>query len=107
MVSIVALARSFHKARCDGDCSGMVDGGFRGASSVTTIAAMGAVRAAGGSAGAAPLVGVVAGVLAHKTTAGVSLTDVGRFIADAAAKVSTEAPGATERVAAAINRHRS
>ena len=81
--------------------------GTHSASSVTTIAAMGAVRAAGGSAGAASLVGVVAGVLAHKTTAGVSLTDVGRFIADAAAKVSTEAPGATERVAAANNRHRS
>ena len=46
-------------------------------------------------------------MLAHKTTAGVSLTYVGRFIADAAARVSTEAPGATERVAAAINRHRS
>ena len=108
MVSIVALARSFHEARYDGDYSGMVDGGFRGAaSSVTTIAAMGAVGAAGGSAGAALLVGVVAEVLAHKTTAGVSLTDAGRFIADAAAKVSTEAPGATERVAAAINRHRS
>ena len=62
MVSIAALARSFHKARCDGDYSGMADGSFRGAAcSVTTIAAMGAVGAAGGSAGAALLVGVVAG----------------------------------------------
>ena len=108
MVAIVALARSFHKARCDGDYSGLVDGGFRGAaSSVATIAAVGAVGAVGGSAGAALLVGVAAGVLAHKAAAGVSLTDVGRFIGDTAAAAAREANGDTESADARIRQARA
>ncbi len=83
MVAIVALARSFHKARCDGDYSGLADGSFRGAvGAAATIAAVGAV---GGSAGAALLVGITAGMLVHKATASVSITDVGRFVASSAA----------------------
>ena len=100
IVAIVALARSFHKARCDGDYSGLVDGGFRGGvGSVATIAAVGAIGAAGGSAGAALLVGVTAGMLVHKATAAVSITDVGRFIADTAAAAGR---GAQEVVETAV-----
>ena len=98
MVAIVALARSFHKARCDGDYSGLADGSFRGAvGSATTLAAVGAVGAVGGSAGAALLVGITAGMLVHKATASVSITDVGRFVASAAAAATArEANGDTE-----------
>ena len=92
MVAIVALARSFHKARCDGDYSGLVDGGFRGAvGSAATLAAVGAVGAVGGSAGAALLVGVVAGTLVHKATGSVSITEVGRFVASSAASAAFRA----------------
>ena len=90
MVAIVALARSFHKARCDGDYSGLADGSFRGAvGSAATLAAVGAIGAVGGSAGAALLVGITAGMLVHKATAAVSITDVGRFVASSAAAAAS------------------
>lgn len=55
---------------------------------------MGAVGAAGGSAGAALLVGITAGMLVHKATASVSITDIGRFVAgSAAATAAREADG--------------
>ena len=92
MVAIVALARSFHKARSDGDYSGLADGSFRGAvGSAATIAAVGAVGVVGGSAGTALLVGITAGMLAHKATAAVSITDVGSFVVDSAAAVAKDA----------------
>ena len=95
MVAIVALARSFHKARCEGDYSGLVDGSFRGAvGSAATIAAVATVGAVGGSAGTALLVGVTAGMLVHKVTAAVSITDVGKFIADTAATAAVAPEGA-------------
>ena len=107
MVAIIALARSFQKARCDGDYSGLVDGGFRGAAgSAVTIAAVGAVGAVGGSAGAALLVGVAAGMLAHKAAAGVSITDVGKFIGDTAAAAARGANGDTESGDAGIRQAR-
>ena len=89
MVAVVALARSFHKARCDGDYSALADGSFRGAvGSAATIAAVGALGAVGGPTGAALLVGITAGMLVNKATASVSITDVGRFVASSAAAVT-------------------
>ncbi len=109
MVAIVALARSFHKARCDGDYSGLADGSFRGAvGSAATLAAVGAVGAAGGSAGAALLVGITAGVLVHKATASVSITDVGRFVASSAAAVTASEPnGDAESASTGIRQARA
>ena len=93
MVAIVALARSFHKARCDGDYNALADGSFRGAvGSAATLAAVGAIGAVGGSAGAALLVGITAGMLVHKATASVSITDVGRFVASSAAAAAAGEP---------------
>ena len=93
MVAIIAFARSFHKARCDDDYSGLADGSLRGAvGSVATIAAVGAVGAVGGSAGAALLVGITAGMLVHKATASVSITDIGRFVASSATAATASEP---------------
>ena len=55
------------------------------------MAAVGAVGAVGGSAGAALLVGITAGMLAHKATKAVSITDVGSFVLDSAAAVAKDA----------------
>ena len=92
VVTVVALARAYHKARISGDYDGLADGGFRGAAnSAAAIAAVGAVGAAGGPTGAALLVGVVVGVLAHKATADVSITDICRFVGDKATEAIKEA----------------
>ena len=97
VVTVVALARAFYKARLSGDYDGLADGGFRGAAnSVAAIAAVGAVGAAGGPTGAALLVGVVVGVLAHKATADVSITDICRFVGDKAAEAIKEARQLTQ-----------
>ena len=105
MVTIVALARSFHKARCDGDYSGLADGSFRGAvGSAATIAAVGAVGAAGAPAGAALLVGITAGILINQATAAVSITDVGRFVADSATAIARDVHGIVETATAAAPR---
>ena len=105
MVAIVALGRSFHKARRDGDYGGLADGAFRGAvGSAATLAAVGAVGAAGGPAGAALLVGITAGVLVNKASASVSITDVGRFVAASATVAAREAHGVVGTAVASMPR---
>ena len=69
VVVVVAAARAFHKARCGGDYTELVDGGFKGAvGSGATMAAIALSTSAGGPAGVALLVGITAGIVANSAT---------------------------------------
>ena len=95
---VVAAARAFHKARCGGEYTELVDGGFKGAvGSGATMAAVALATSAGGPAGVALLVGITAGIVANSATKNVSLTAIGRFVATRAAAMATDP--ATEEAA--------
>jgi len=87
-VSVVALARAFHKSRTDGSYSEVADGAFKGA--VASGASMGAVAlvgVAGGPAGVALLAGLSAAALAHAATRNVQFEAVQEFVKRDADKV--------------------
>ena len=93
VVVVVAAARAFHKARCGGEYTELVDGGFKGAvGSGATMAAVALTTSAGGPAGVALLVGITAGIVANSATKNVSLTAIGRFVATRAAAMTTDPP---------------
>ena len=90
-VSVVALARACHKAHHDDDYTAMADGVVKGALNTgATLAAVAQVGALGGPAGLALLAGVSAGVLAHKATEKVSVTQIGQFVAELATAAAAE-----------------
>ena len=83
VVVVVAAAKAFHKARPGGEYTELVDGGFKGAvGSGATLAAVALVGSAGGPAGVALLVGITTGIVASSATKNVSLTAIGRFVAE-------------------------
>ena len=87
-VSVVALARAFHKANSSNEYTELAEGGLKGA--LTTGSSLGAVAlvgVAGGPAGVAMLVGITAGVLAHAATKDVQLDAVCSFVKDEARTV--------------------
>ena len=82
IVTVAAMALVFRKARLEGQYAEAVDGLARGKItaggalvSATTVAAF------GGPSGLALVVGLVAGVLASKAAARVSVVEVGRCVA--------------------------
>ena len=88
LVSVVALARAFHKANSSNEYTELAEGGLKGA--LTTGSSLGAVAlvgVAGGPAGVAMLVGITAGVLAHAATKDVQLDAVCSFVKDEARTV--------------------
>ncbi len=90
LVTLVAAAQAFNKARQSGDYSGLADGAFKGAA--TSAASLGAVAiltAAGGPAGAGLLVGVAAGVLVQQATKNVSVSDIAGYVTDRATVLSS------------------
>ena len=91
VVVVVAAAKSFNKARCGGEYTELVDGGFKGVvGSGATMAAVALTTSAGGPAGVALLVGLTAGIVANSATKNVSLTAIGRFIATRVAAMTTD-----------------
>ena len=100
MVAVVAAARAFHKARIGEECRELADGSFRGAAtSAAAMSAVGLVSVAGGPAIGGLLAGVTAGVLAHKATQRVSVTDVAEQLHTLVAAFGEEATAwATERL---------
>ena len=85
LVSVVALARAFHKARNVDDYAALMDGGVKGIiSSGASMAAVAAIGAAGGPGGVALLAGILAGVLVHAATKNVTVADINRFVTDRA-----------------------
>ena len=98
IVTVVALARAFHKAHQAGDYSEVADGALKGALGTgATLAATAQVAALGGPAGLALLAGVCAGVLAHQATKRVKVARVGRFVAARAKVAASEIRGRARR----------
>ena len=94
VVTVVALARAFQKARRTGEYADFVDGQARGGlTSGATLAAVGLVGVTGGSAGMALLVALVTGILVSKATEKVSIVQVGLVVARQAIAAAAEAKG--------------
>ena len=82
VVTVVALARAFQKARQTGDYAALVDGQVKGAIGTgSTLAAVSLVGVAGGPAGVALLAGLAAGILANQATKKVSVVQISEAIA--------------------------
>ena len=87
-VSVVALARAFHKANSSNEYTELAEGGLKGAFATgSSLGAVALVGVAGGPAGVAMLVGITAGVLAHAATKDVQLDAVCSFVKDEARMV--------------------
>ena len=98
VVTVVALARAFHKAHHTGEYAELVDGQIRGGVSAgATLVAASQVAALGGPAGLALLVGLTTGVLVHKATQNVSVAEIGQFLAERATIAATEVRAITNR----------
>ena len=98
LVTVVALARAFHKAHHAGEYAELVDGQLKGGISAgATLVAASQVAAIGGPAGLALLVGMVAGVLVHQATQNVSVVQIGEFVAEQATVAATEVRAMAER----------
>ena len=82
IVTVVSLAKAFHKAHVSGEYTELLDGTVKGGiSSGATMVAVAQVSALGGPAGLALLVGVSTGLLAAKATQKVSVRQIGDFVA--------------------------
>ena len=82
VVTVVALARAFQKARQTGDYAALVDGQVKGAIGTgSALAAVSLVGVVGGPAGVALLAGLTAGILANKATKKVSVVQLSVAIA--------------------------
>ena len=91
IVTVVALARAFHKAHRTGDYTAVADGAFKGAVGAgASLAAASQIAVLGGPAGLGLLAGVCAGILAHKATEKVGIAQVGRFAAESATSAAEE-----------------
>ena len=91
VVTVVALARAFHKAHRAGEYAEFVDGHIKGGiTSVASLAAVAQVGVVGGPAGLALLVGLSAGVLVNKATEKVRVRQIGQYAAERAKIAATE-----------------
>ena len=92
VVTVVALAKAFHKAHQTDEYEEFVDGQLKGALvSGATLSAVALVGVAGGPAGASLLAGLVAGVLASKATENVSVVQIGQFLTEQATTIAAKA----------------
>lgn len=91
VVTVVALAKAFHKARHGDEFAEFVDGHLKGGIGAgASLAAASQVAVLGGPAGLALLAGLSAGILAHKATEKVSVRQIGQFMAERARSAATE-----------------
>ena len=104
VVTVVALARAFHKAHQTGEYAEFVDGQLKGATnSGATLAAASLVGALGGPAGLAMLVGMATGVLAHKATQNIRVAEIGDFLAERVTVAATEVREMSDHYAASFD----
>ncbi len=108
IVTLVALARAFHKARESGDYAAVADGAFKGAVGAgVSLAAASQIAVLGGPAGLGLLAGICMGILAHKATEKVSVARIGKFAAERARSAAEEVRQAAkelQRRAEAVSR---
>ena len=91
IVTVVALAKAFHKAHQTGDYAEFVDGHLKGAiGTAGTLAAVSQVGVVGGPPGVALLVGLCAGILVNMATKNVSVVQIGQFMAERATVAATQ-----------------
>ncbi len=91
VVTVVALAKAFHKARHGGEYAEFIEGHLKGGIGAgASLAAASQVAVLGGPAGLALLAGLSAGILAHKATEKVSVRQIGQFMAERARAAATE-----------------
>lgn len=91
VVTVVALARSVHKARQTGEYVEFVDGQLKGGFTTgATLSAVALVGVVGGPAGLALLVGIVTAVLVNRTTENLSPVAMGRVVAQQAVAAAKE-----------------
>lgn len=82
VVTLVALAKAFHKSRTTAQYRDLVDGSARGAM-VSTLTIL-AITQVGGPVVLSLLVGLVVGLLASKAVSHISVAEIGRFVAERA-----------------------
>ncbi len=103
VVTVVALARSVHKARQTGEYAEFVDGQLKGGISAgATLSAVALVGIAGGPAGLALLVGVTTAVLVNLTTDNLSFVAMSRILAKHTVAAAKEAWATAERQAGGL-----
>ena len=91
IITVVALARAFQRARTDGKWGDFVDGSVRGSVvAALTIFAIAQVTTIGGPVGLSFLVGLVVGILASKAVSHVSVADISRVLAERAKAAAVE-----------------
>ena len=92
IVTVVSLAKAFHKAHETGEYAELIDGQLRGGVGAgATLSAVALVGAASGPAGAALLAGLTAGILASKATKRVSVTQISHYLAGKTTVIAAEA----------------
>ena len=77
VITVVALARAFHKARQSGEYKELADGTFRGGLGAGATIAV--VAMVGGPAAFALLVGIVTGIVVNKLSKKVSVVDISEY----------------------------
>ena len=101
VVTVVALARAFHKAHHAGEYAEFVDGHLKGGIGAgASLAAASMMAVVGGPAGLTLLVGLSAGVLVNRATKKVSVDQISKFVAERAAVAATEAKRLADRYVA-------
>lgn len=89
IVTVVAMARSFHIARRSGEYTEFVDGQIKGV--VGAGAIIGAVSLVGGPWGVALITGLVVGILVNGAMKDVSVVQVSKVVARQAVATASEA----------------
>ena len=103
VVTVVALARSVHKARQTGEYAEFVDGQLKGGFSAgATLSAVALVGIAGGPAGLALLVGITTAVLVNLATDNLSPVAMSRVVAKHAVAAAKEARAMAKRQACGL-----
>ncbi len=90
-VTVVSLAKAFHKAHVNGEYIELIDGTLKGG--VTTgasMAAVASVSAFGGPAGLVLLAGISVSMLAAYSTRKASVTQISDFVAKSAKNMINE-----------------
>ncbi|MDE0002031.1 MAG: hypothetical protein OXQ29_05015 [Rhodospirillaceae bacterium] len=94
VITVVAVARAFQKAKTDGKYSDLVDGSVRGAVVTTvTIFTVAQVTTLGGPVGLSLLVSLVVGILASRAVSRVSVADISGVLAERAKAAAVEIGG--------------
>ena len=92
ILTVVAMARSFHLARQSGEYTEFVDGQFKGiVGAGATIGAVSVVGIAGGPWGVALIVGLVTGILVNGAMKDVSIVQISKVVAGQAVETASEA----------------